>query len=174
MLGAAVATLAIGLAAGCGDDDEAAVAAAAHAHPPAAAAAPALHSEAAHAFQDQMRKLWEDHVTWTRLAIVSYIDDLPDLDATVDRLLLNQKDIGDAIAPYYGREAGDRLTAILNDHISGAVDLLAAAKASDGVALETANAAWYRNGNQLADFLSSANPDVLAQGRDAPDDDRPP
>lgn len=46
------------------------------------------------AFHDAMRKLWEDHVTWTRLAIVSFAGDLPDLPATQRRLLRNQTDIG--------------------------------------------------------------------------------
>src|SRR5215210_8895438 len=76
------------------------------------------------AFQDAMRKLWEDHVTWTRLAIISFAHDLPDLPATQDRLLRNQADIGNAIKPYYGRAAGNELTALLKEHITGAVALL--------------------------------------------------
>ena len=77
-----------------------------------------------------MRKLWEDHVTWTRLAIVSFAAGLPDLQATEDRLLRNQTDIGNAIKPYYGQAAGNRLTALLREHILGAVALLQAAKAA--------------------------------------------
>ena len=92
---------------------------------------PQIHTEAGHAFQDDMRKLWEDHVTWTRLAIVSFVDELADLEATVDRLMQNQSDIGDAIKPFYGDEAGEQLTTLLEDHINGAVELMAAAKAGD-------------------------------------------
>ena len=80
------------------------------------------------AFHDAMRKLWEDHITWTRLAIVSFAGGLPDLQATEARLLANQVDIGNAIKPFYGRTAGNRLSALLKAHILGAVALLQAAK----------------------------------------------
>ena len=110
------------------------------------------------AFHDAMRKLWEDHVTWTRLAIVSFAGGLPDLQATEARLLANQVDIGNAIKPYYGRTAGNRLTALLKEHILGAVALLQAAKSGDQTAIGKASAAWYANANQIADFLHAANP----------------
>lgn len=123
------------------------------------------HARSAHAmtarqlaFHDAMRKLWEDHITWTRLAIVSFAGGLPDLQATEARLLANQVDIGNAIKPYYGRTAGNRLTALLKDHILGAVALLQAAKAGDQAAIAKASAAWYANANQIADFLHAANP----------------
>jgi hypothetical protein len=125
----------------------------AHAH---AASAATSHKKAA--FHDAMRKLWEDHIAWTRLAIISFAHGLPDLPATQDRLLRNQTDIGNAIKPYYGRTAGNRLTALLNDHIAGAVALLQAAKAGDQDLIERRTAEWHANGNQIADFLHEANP----------------
>jgi hypothetical protein len=133
--------------------------------PQAAAAGDHHHSSASHAlpasqvaFHDATRKLWEDHVTWTRLAIVSFAAGLPDLQATEARLLANQVDIGNAIKPYYGRAAGNRLTALLKEHILGAVALLQAAKSGDQAQIGKASTAWYANGNQIADFLSAANP----------------
>jgi hypothetical protein len=110
------------------------------------------------AFHDGMRKLWEDHVTWTRLAIVSFAADLPDLSATEARLLRNQTDIGNAVKPYYGRKAGNQLTALLRQHILGAVALLQAAKAGDQAQIKQASDAWYANAKQIADFLHKANP----------------
>ena len=108
---------------------------------------------------DDMRKLWEDHVTWTRMLIVSFASDLPDLGPTTERLLQNQVDIGDAIRPFYGDAAADRLTELLTEHITTAADLLAAAKSGDGGAFDDASDAWYRNARQIARFLHEANPD---------------
>jgi LPXTG-motif cell wall-anchored protein len=105
-----------------------------------------------------MRKLWEDHITWTRMYIVSVAAGLPDADSTAQRLLQNQVDIGNAIKPYYGDDAGNKLTALLKDHILGAADLLAAAKAGDNAKLTAANQRWYANANDIAAFLSGANP----------------
>jgi hypothetical protein len=125
-----------------------------HSHATTSATATAKQAK----FQDAMRKLWEDHVTWTRLAIVSFAHDLPDLPATQARLLENQEDIGNAIKPYYGKAAGNKLTALLEEHIVGAVALLAAAKAGDQPLIDQRGAEWYANGNEIADFLAEANP----------------
>ena len=107
---------------------------------------------------DGMRKLWEQHVAWTRLTIVSFAANTPELPATQARLLRNQTDIGNAIKPYYGRAAGNQLTELLREHITGAVAVLQAAKAGDTAALAAAKDAWYANGRQIADFLNAANP----------------
>lgn len=111
-------------------------------------------------FHDAMRKLWEDHITWTRLFIVSAAADLPDTGVTAERLLQNQTDIGDAIKPFYGEAAGAQLTALLNDHIAIAGEILASAKAGDAANTETNIARWYVNGKEIANFLSAANPDA--------------
>jgi hypothetical protein len=124
-----------------------------HAH-----AAAALSTDSRVAFHDQMRKLWEDHVTWTRLAIVTFADGSSGFDASASRLLQNQVDIGDAIKPFYGEAAGNQLTSLLHDHITIAVELLQAAKSGDTAAFDDANARWYANGNDVADFLAIANP----------------
>jgi hypothetical protein len=110
------------------------------------------------ALRNDMRRLWEDHVTWTRLAIISLTTDAPDTEATVGRLLQNQTDIGDAIEPFYGEAAGDELTRLLREHILIAADLVAAARAGDQVALADAQARWTANADEIAGFLASANP----------------
>jgi hypothetical protein len=108
------------------------------------------------ALRNDMRRLWEDHVTWTRLAIISLTTDAPDTEATVGRLLQNQTDIGDVVKPFYGEAAGEELTRLLRDHTLIAADLVAAAKAGDQAAAE-AQSRWTANADETAAFLASAN-----------------
>jgi hypothetical protein len=110
------------------------------------------------ALRNDMRRLWEDHVTWTRLAIISLTTDSPDTGATVGRLLQNQTDIGDAIEPFYGEAAGDELTRLLRQHILIAAELIAAARTGDQPAVAAAQARWRANADEIAAFLNAANP----------------
>jgi hypothetical protein len=115
----------------------------------------------ADAFRAEMRRLWEDHIVWTRQYIVSAATTetpLLDADATLARLLANQDDIGNAIAGYYGDEAGDALAALLKDHINIAGQLVADVKTGSPDAGAT-QAAWFANADAIATFLASANPD---------------
>ena len=78
-----------------------------------------------------MRKLWTDHVVWTRDYIIAAVGDQPDAQAAANRLMKNQEDIGNAVATFYGAPAGQQLTTLLKEHITIAVDLIKAAKAGD-------------------------------------------
>lgn len=109
-------------------------------------------------FQDAMRRLWSDHVAYTRLFIVNAAAGSADKDATTQRLLQNQADIGNAVAEFYGREAGDKLTALLKDHILIAASIVAAAKAGDNAKVTSENKRWRDNAVDLAKFLHGANP----------------
>ncbi len=129
----------------------------AHAHDNALGhAEPVTRSQAA--LRSDMRVLWEDHVTWTRLAVISLTTGSPDTTATVGRLLRNQTDIGNAVKPFYGKAAGNALTAKLREHILIAADVIAAAKADDAAKLAAAQARWQKNAGEIAALLASVNP----------------
>lgn len=104
------------------------------------------------------RKLWIDHVTWTRSFIVSDLASLEDKSDVLERLLKNQEDIGNSIKPYYGEEAGNKLTTLLKEHIELAGQVTDAAKNNNKNDLEKYNKLWYENADKIARFLSSANP----------------
>jgi hypothetical protein len=110
------------------------------------------------AFRATMDKLWEDHITWTRMVIVDFAAGLPDLKVAEARLLRNQTDIGSAIKPFYGRRAGNALTGLLRTHILEAVPVLEDAKADNTAKVAQDERAWHANAHQIAVFLSKANP----------------
>jgi hypothetical protein len=114
-------------------------------------------SDAAMLKQD-MRRLWTDHVMWTRDYIVAAIEKQPDASAALNRLMKNQEDIGSAVAEFYGDAAGRQLTTLLKDHIAIAGDIVKAAMAGDKTGQNAADDRWRQNATQIADFLSKANP----------------
>jgi hypothetical protein len=119
---------------------------------------PATLTRKAAALHTELRELWEDHIVWTRLAIISLTTGSPDTQATVGRLLQNQVDLGNAVQPFYGKAAGNALTAELRKHILIAAEVIAAAKAGDVAKLADAQARWLQNGDDIAGVLASVNP----------------
>src|SRR5262245_36018790 len=70
---------------------------------------PSQYSVAAVTLRQDMRKLWTDHVVWTRCYIIAALGDQPDAQAAANRLMRNQDDLGNAVAKYYGQRAGQQL-----------------------------------------------------------------
>ncbi len=112
------------------------------------------------ALNKTMRSLWGQHVEWTWSTVNAFAEDSKSLQPNIDNLLANQKDIGDAVGSYYGKEAGDKTTELLQTHIKQAVPVLTAAKAGDKAALDKAVADWHANANDIADYLATANPNL--------------
>jgi hypothetical protein len=157
---AAVATVAIlgtGLAACGGTEAAASGHSASHTHAVTDVATQGRTSSET-ALYTAMRLLWAQHMEWTYATIAAFAADTKGLPATLDRLLANQADIGNAVKPFYGNEAGDALTKLLKAHINGAVPILVAAKAGRTGDLKKAVTAWYANAKAIGDFLAGANP----------------
>jgi len=107
--------------------------------------------------RSDMRKLWEEHVSYTRNFITSSLAGLEDTDAVTQRLLKNQDDIGSAVKPIYGDTAGNKLGALLRDHILIAAEIAKAAKAGNNDAVGTGKAKGRANADDIARLLTGAN-----------------
>ena len=110
------------------------------------------------ALRTAMRKLWSDHVVWTRTYIIAAVSGDPSAPTQLQRLLKNQEDIGNAVAQFYGNDAGAKLTSLLKEHIAQAGDVVTAAKAGDAAKLAAADKKWHANAEDIAEFLAKANP----------------
>lgn len=119
---------------------------------------PTLNSDNYKNLNTTMRKLWADHMQWTYATVDAFYNNPGALQAHLDRLLQNQQDIGAAIASYYGQAAGDTLASLLTTHITQAPPVLQAAKDNNQAALNAALNDWNANAEDIADFLSAANP----------------
>lgn len=108
--------------------------------------------------RNAMRMLWEEHIAYTRNFIISSLAGLEDAGPIAERLLRNQDDIGNAIKPAYGEEAGKKLSALLRDHILIAADIVKAAKAGDNNGVDKGQERWKKNADEIAAFLGGANP----------------
>ncbi|WHZ00085.1 glycosyltransferase [Peribacillus simplex] len=110
-------------------------------------------------FANEFRRLWIDHVLWTSNYITSATTaGAEDQKQVLARLLKNQEDIGNAIKPVYGEKAGKKLTDLLKEHIVIAGKIVDAAKSGNEVLVNQLNKEWYRNADDIAAFLSGANP----------------
>lgn len=104
-----------------------------------------------------MRKLWEEHVTWTRLVVIGIVNNVPGTDQATTRLLKNYDDMANAIRPYYGDAAATKFAGLMKDHLTLAAKLVTEAKTGSKAVTQTEKD-WYTNADNLAIFLSGANP----------------
>lgn len=110
------------------------------------------------AFRKSMRKLWADHVIWTRSYVVAAIAGTPDAADTANRLLRNQAAIGAAFVPYYGEATGAKLGQLVKEHVLIAADVVAALKKDDVVKFKAADKRWHENAVEIAVLLNGVNP----------------
>lgn len=109
-------------------------------------------------FREEMRKLWEDHIVWTRNLIFNVIDGAGGDEQAVARLRRNADEIGNAFKPYYGEVAAKKLSDLIDKHNTNTDELLRAAKSNDAHSLEEANEELHENADDIANYLSGTNP----------------
>lgn len=107
---------------------------------------------------DLFRKLWEQHAMWTRSFIASAVQDLPDLRYVTNRLLRNPIDFEKVFKIFYGEEIAGEFKTLLTEHLLIAADLVSAAKQGNMEVAGEIRKTWYKNADEIAEFLGGINP----------------
>ncbi|MFK9091047.1 LysM peptidoglycan-binding domain-containing protein [Bacillus salipaludis] len=105
-----------------------------------------------------MRVLWEEHVAWTRMTIISLNFKLPDIDFVIKRLLQNATDMGNAFKTYYREQIGAEFAALIKDPLEIAAELVKAAVAGNNTAATVVEKRWFANATDIAVFMNRINP----------------
>lgn len=107
---------------------------------------------------NEMRKLWEEHVMWTRLFIISSASALADMDVTTKRLLRNPSDFAKVLEIFYGKQKAETFRSLLEEHLKIAGSIVDNAKQGNEKAVDQYTKLWYDNADKIAAFLASINP----------------
>ena len=107
---------------------------------------------------EKMNLVWEQHIMWTRMLLISIAENLKDLEATQTRLLRNPKDIADVFRPYYGNNVASEIQRLLTEYLAIEKDLIVALKNKDQEQANELSTKWYQNADRMAEAFSSINP----------------
>lgn len=106
---------------------------------------------------DNMRKVWEQHVWWTRELLLSIAHSLPDQAVVTDRLLRNPKDIANLFRPYYGNDIANTLDRLLTEHLVIGGQIMTNAKQGNNSQVTALQIKWGQNADAIAKALASIN-----------------
>ena len=107
---------------------------------------------------NEFRRLWEEHIVWTKLTIMALASNAPDTALVTNRLLRNADDFGNLFAHFYDQSVAKQFANLMRDHLTIAADLVVAAKKGDNNAVKMIDDKWHRNADDIARFMSSINP----------------
>lgn len=108
-----------------------------------------------YALNRQWCLLWEQHVEWTRLLIISILSRLPDESATRARLLKTVSAMTEVINRYFGSTISGKFSDLFTEHLTIANKLILAVR--DGTDYDNLKLSWFINADNIINFLSQIN-----------------
>ena len=106
-----------------------------------------------------MRDLWLGHAFWVRMVVVQTLGGNVAAAAVAENAAVNNaKSLSAALEPFYGKPASEKTFTLLAGHYTAVKQYLLATKAKDSAAQDEARKAMFDNAEQIATFLSTANP----------------
>ncbi len=109
----------------------------------------------------RLNNLLFNHIFYTREVIVTFFrNDQPALAGAVDEINDNTKELSDAVASIYGADAGKQFATIWQTHIDALLEYEKATTANDASKKADAVNKLNTYTQDLAKFLSNANPNL--------------
>lgn len=113
------------------------------------------------ATQAALRDLWVEHVFWVRnVAVATMSKDTAAAKAAEEQVVANAKQIGGALEPFYGKAASEKMFTLLAGHWGAIKAHIEATAKGDPKAQAAALEQAMKNGDEIATFLSTANPNL--------------
>lgn len=109
--------------------------------------------------QAGLRDLWLGHVFWVRnVAVATRYGDNEAAKVAEENVVANAKAIAGSIEPFYGKAASDKLFGMLAGHYGAVKEFMIATYGDDKAGKVTAKDKLIKNADEIAAFLSGANP----------------
>lgn len=109
--------------------------------------------------REALRDLWTGHIFWVRnFVLATKMGEADAAKVAEENVVKNARAIADSMIPFYGKPAADKLFGLLAEHYGAIKVYMATAYAADKAAKDAAADKIKNNANEIATFLSSANP----------------
>ncbi|MBF0518328.1 MAG: hypothetical protein HQK92_01240 [Nitrospirae bacterium] len=106
-----------------------------------------------------LRDLYSGHIFWVRnVVFATKYGNKAAAKVAEEQVVQNAKAIGESITPYYGKDASEKLFKLFAGHYGAVKDYMNATFAGKKGAQKAAVDKLTKNADELATFLSSANP----------------
>jgi hypothetical protein len=108
-----------------------------------------------------LRDLWAGHIFWIRNVVLDNATNNPSArDAAEKEVVANAKQIAGTITPFYGEAASEKLFTLLAGHYGAVKEYSEATVVGNTRQQDTALAHLASNADEIAVFLSGANPNL--------------
>ncbi|HEX5682783.1 MAG TPA: hypothetical protein VFY73_02010 [Ideonella sp.] len=132
----------------------------AHSHGPVAVSASKLVQTDA-----TLRDLWLGHAFWTRAVSAELLSgNEPAAAAAEEQAVANARQLSQAMAAFYGSAASEQVFKLLAGHYGAVKQYTLATRAHSAQTQDAARQAMVKNAEEIAVFLSSANPNLPIDG----------
>ena len=112
-----------------------------------------------------MRNLWAGHIFWIRNVVLDNATGNPAArDIAEKEVVANAKQIANTLSPFYGELASKTLFTLLADHYAAITEYADATVVGNTLQQEAALAHLSSNADEIAVFLSGANPYLSKDG----------